>query len=54
MLRFGLQEKTPCTLGEAGAQLGCTYERVRQIQNEALHKLRWLIERDDLSVAMFF
>ena len=39
-LRYGLEDDTPRTLEEIGGQFGVTRERVRQIQNEALKKLR--------------
>jgi RNA polymerase primary sigma factor len=39
-LRFGLSERTPLTLEEIGSILGITRERVRQIQNKAIEKLR--------------
>jgi RNA polymerase primary sigma factor len=39
-MRFGLADRKPKTLEEIGAQLGVTRERVRQIQEEALHKMR--------------
>ncbi len=39
-LRFGLQGSRAHTLGEIGAQLQLTRERVRQIESEALGKLR--------------
>jgi len=38
--RFGLNGQTPDTLENIGAQQGITRERVRQIQNQALKKLR--------------
>lgn len=39
-LRFGLDGRTATTLAKAGKQLGVTQERVRQIENCALGKLR--------------
>jgi RNA polymerase primary sigma factor len=42
-LRFGLSGKDPMTLREIGQQLDVTRERVRQLENEALSRLRELI-----------
>ena len=39
-LRFGLNNGTPHTLAEVGEQLNISRERVRQLENEALRKLR--------------
>jgi len=39
-LRFGLNGKTPLTLEETGKVLGITRERVRQIQEMAISKMR--------------
>jgi RNA polymerase primary sigma factor len=39
-LRFGIDGNTPHTLEEIGATFGVTRERVRQIESEALKKLR--------------
>lgn len=39
-LRFGLDGEPIRTLEEVGAIIGCTNERVRQIQNQALRKLQ--------------
>jgi RNA polymerase primary sigma factor len=39
-LRFGLDGEGPFTLEETGRMLGITRERVRQIQEKAMHKLR--------------
>lgn len=39
-LRFGLEDDKLKTLQEVGNILGCTRERVRQIQNIAIHKIR--------------
>jgi len=43
--RFGLDGGTEKTLEEVGEKFGVTRERVRQIQNLALRKLRKMIER---------
>ena len=39
-LRFGLEDDEPRTLREIGDSLGISRERVRQIENQALTKLR--------------
>ena len=39
-LRFGLQDGHSYTLEEVGLRFGLTRERIRQIQSEALKKLR--------------
>jgi RNA polymerase primary sigma factor len=39
-LRFGLEDDSPRTLAEVGRDLGLTRERIRQIEVEALRKLR--------------
>jgi len=38
--RFGLSGKTPMTLEEVGSKFGVTRERIRQLQNIALEKMR--------------
>jgi RNA polymerase primary sigma factor len=43
--RFGLDGGGEKTLEDVGAKFGVTRERVRQIQNIALHKLRRMIEK---------
>ena len=43
--RFGLDGDTERTLEEVGEKFGVTRERVRQIQNMALNKLRKMIEK---------
>jgi len=43
--RFGLDGGSEKTLEEVGAKFGVTRERVRQIQNLALRKLRKMIEK---------
>jgi RNA polymerase primary sigma factor len=39
-LRYGLDNREPLTLQEIGHEVGLTRERVRQIEGEALDKLR--------------
>ena len=39
-LRYGLDGDEPMTLKQIGTKIGLTRERVRQIEHEALHKLR--------------
>jgi len=39
-LRFGLHNMAPHTLNEIGLILGVTRERIRQIERQALNKLR--------------
>lgn len=39
-LRFGLRGKAPLTLQEAGRKLGLSRERIRQLENRALGRLR--------------
>ena len=47
-LRFGLNGERPRTLEEVSQTIGRTRERVRQIQNQALEKLRAMIEEDGM------
>ena len=43
ILRYGLKDGVPLTLEEAGKRFGITRERVRQIEMEAIEKLkRWV------------
>jgi RNA polymerase primary sigma factor len=44
-LRYGLGNREPLTLHEIGQQVGLTRERVRQIEGEALDKLRGQMHR---------
>lgn len=48
--RFGLRGRDVSTLEEVGHALGVTRERVRQIQLEALKRLRDVMEREGYSV----
>lgn len=45
-LRFGLRGQDPLTLEEVSAHIGRTRERVRQLQNQALLKLKELLVND--------
>jgi RNA polymerase primary sigma factor len=46
-MRFGLDDQTPKTLEEVGAHFRVSRERIRQIQDEALRKMRHKIEKRD-------
>jgi RNA polymerase primary sigma factor len=46
-LRFGLEGQEPNTLEEVGAKLKLTRERIRQIQEAALKKLRTTLEAEE-------
>jgi RNA polymerase primary sigma factor len=50
-MRFGLDDGRPKTLEEVGERLGVTRERIRQIQEEALAKMRVKIEKRDQPTA---
>lgn len=47
--RFGLMGHDSATLEEVGREIGLTRERVRQIQMEALKRLRGIMERQGLN-----
>ncbi|MEM7027581.1 MAG: RNA polymerase sigma factor RpoS [Pseudomonadota bacterium] len=48
--RFGLHSRDVSTLEEIGNELGVTRERVRQIQIEALNRLRQILKREGFSL----
>ena len=48
--RFGLHAREVCTLEEIGNELGVTRERVRQIQIEAIKRLRHILDREGFSL----
>ena len=52
--RFGLHGQEAATLEEVGNRIGVTRERVRQIQVEALRRLREMMERSGASADTFF
>ncbi len=52
--RFGLQGHDVSTLEEVGKAVGLTRERVRQIQVEALRRLRTLMQRQGLDPDLLF
>ncbi len=52
--RFGLHGYERSTLEQVAQELGVTRERVRQIQMDALRKLRVILEREGFSADAFF
>ena len=52
--RFGLRGQDAATLEQIGRELGVTRERVRQIQIEAIKRLRHMLERDGFSLDNLF
>src|SRR5690554_4107222 len=52
--RIGLRGYPISTLEEVGQEIGLTRERVRQIQVEALRRLREILEKDGLSGNLLF
>jgi RNA polymerase nonessential primary-like sigma factor len=52
--RFGLYGHERCTLEEVGNELGVTRERARQIQMEALRRLRRILEGKGFSFDILF
>ncbi|HCF79408.1 MAG TPA: RNA polymerase sigma factor RpoS [Glaciecola sp.] len=52
--RFGLMGYEPSTLEDVGAEIGLTRERVRQIQVEALRRLKDMLGHQGLSLEAIF
>jgi len=52
--RFGLGSGEIATLEEVGEEIGITRERVRQIQIEALKRLREILEKEGFSIDSLF
>lgn len=52
--RFGLLGYEPSTLEDVGAEIGLTRERVRQIQVEALKKLKDKLRLEGLNIELLF
>ncbi|GAA0342268.1 MULTISPECIES: RNA polymerase sigma factor RpoS [Bowmanella] len=52
--RFGLMGYEPSTLEDVGAEIGLTRERVRQIQVEALRRLRDMLGHQGLNLESLF
>jgi RNA polymerase nonessential primary-like sigma factor len=52
--RFGLHGREAATLEEVGDRIGVTRERVRQIQLEALQRLRQIMDRSGTSAETVF
>lgn len=52
--RFGLMGYEPATLEDVGREIGLTRERVRQIQVEALKRLRDILSQQNLSIEAIF
>ena len=52
--RFGLMGYEAATLEDVGREIGLTRERVRQIQVEALKRLRDILSQQDLSIEAIF
>ena len=52
--RFGLYGREISTLEQVGDEIGVTRERVRQIQIEALRRLRQILEREGFSIDALF
>jgi DNA-directed RNA polymerase sigma subunit (sigma70/sigma32) len=49
-MRYGLNQANPRTLDSIGRQFGITRERVRQIENQAIRKLRNFTRSRDIEL----
>lgn len=49
-MRFGLVDGEPKTLDSIGKEFGITRERVRQIETQALNKLRAITKRKKIDL----
>ena len=45
-MRFGLNDETNHTLEEVGNKFGVTRERIRQIEEKSLRKLKFYMKRN--------
>ena len=52
--RFGLLGYEPSTLEDVGKEIGLTRERVRQIQVEALRRLKEVLTHQGLNIESLF
>ncbi len=53
-LRFGLETDVPETLDSIGTKFGITRERVRQIESQALNKLREFCRSESMTLEALF
>ena len=53
-MRFGLNNDEPQTLNGIGRKYGITRERVRQIENKAINKLKYLSRREHVTADVIF
>jgi RNA polymerase nonessential primary-like sigma factor len=52
--RFGLRGRERATLEQVGNEIGVTRERVRQIQIDALRRLRKILENEGFSEEVLY